>query len=150
MVVTAQTLEQDFVDAHNAARAAVGIVEPVSWNSTVAAWAANYAEERRGDCALTHSPAGRPYGENLLVGHGTDSVEVAMKFWVAEKQYYDHGSNTCSAPSGDPLACGHYTQIVWRKSTDIGCARVVCANGSGVFIICSYSPAGNIPGESPY
>ena len=46
--------------------------------------------------------------------------------------------------------CGHYTQVVWRDSTAIGCARVDCNNGGGVFITCNYNPPGNYVGRSPY
>uniref|UniRef100_A0ACD5ZND3 Uncharacterized protein n=1 Tax=Avena sativa TaxID=4498 RepID=A0ACD5ZND3_AVESA len=148
MVVTAQNTPQDFVDAHNAARADVG-VGPVSWDDTVAAWAEAYAEIRRVDYELVHSPEGRPYGENLFGGSGADwTATDAVNLWVSEKQYYDHDSNTCSAPAGE--SCGHYTQVVWRDSTAIGCARVVCDGGDGVGIICSYNPPGNWEGQSPY
>ncbi|CAM0958554.1 unnamed protein product [Alopecurus aequalis] len=137
----------DYLDPHNAARADVG-VGPVSWDETVAAYAQAYAEQRRGDCQLIHTPAGRPYGENIYGGAGggaTWTAADAVQSWVSEKQYYDHGSNTCA--SGE--VCGHYTQVVWRDSTAIGCARVVCDSG-GVFIICSYNPPGNYEGQSPY
>ncbi|KAF7068229.1 hypothetical protein CFC21_074005 [Triticum aestivum] len=148
MAVTAQNSEQDFVDAHNAARADVGLGE-VTWDATVAAFAQDYADQRRGDCQLIHTPHGRPYGENLYGGGGTEwTATDAVNSWVSEKQYYDHDSNTCSAPEGE--SCGHYTQVVWRDSTAIGCARVVCDSGDGVFIICSYNPPGNFPGVSPY
>ncbi|XP_062189796.1 pathogenesis-related protein 1-like [Phragmites australis] len=143
----AQNSPQDYVDLHNAARADVG-VGLVSWDDNVAAYAQSYASQRQGDCALVHSSGG-PYGENLFGGPaGADwSASDAVDLWVAEKQYYDHDSNSCSAPEGQ--SCGHYTQVVWRDSTAIGCARVVCDNG-GVFIICSYDPPGNVIGQSPY
>jgi len=115
----------------------------------VALYAEAYAELRRGDCLLTTSPAGAPYGENLFGGAGTDSTaEDAVALWVSNKQYYDHDSNTCSAPA--TATCVPYTQVVWRASTAIGCARVVCDSGDRVFIICNYSPPGNLVGESPY
>uniref|UniRef100_M8BY09 Pathogenesis-related protein 1 n=1 Tax=Aegilops tauschii TaxID=37682 RepID=M8BY09_AEGTA len=146
MAVTAQNSEQDFVDAHNAARADVGLGE-VTWDATVAAFAQDYADQRRGDCQLIHTPDGRPYYGGG--GGGTEwTATDAVNSWVSEKQYYDHDSNTCSAPDGE--SCGHYTQVVWRDSTAIGCARVVCDSGDGVFIICSYNPPGNFPGVSPY
>ena len=147
-VVTAQSTPQDMVDAHNAARADVG-VGPVIWDDTVAAWAQAYAEQRRADCQLVHSPAGRPYGENLFWGGGAGWSGVdAVNLWVAEKQYYDRATNTCSAPSGE--SCGHYTQVVWSKSTAIGCAGIVCDGNAGVFVICSYNPPGNVVGQTPY
>ncbi|TVU40947.1 hypothetical protein EJB05_14433, partial [Eragrostis curvula] len=144
----AQNLAKDFVDLHNAARAAVGVGK-VSWDNDVAAYAESYAAQRQGDCTLTHS-SNSPYGENIYVGGAGKAWTAAdaMASWMEEKQYYDHGSNTCSAPKG-PEWCGHYTQVVWRNSTAIGCARVDCSNG-GVFIICSYNPRGNWKGQRPY
>ncbi|CAM0958645.1 unnamed protein product [Alopecurus aequalis] len=148
MVATAQNSPQDFLDAHNVAREPLG-VRPVTWDDTVAAWAEDYADQRRADCQLLHSPDGRPYGENLFGGGGTDwTATEAVSLWVSENQYYDHASNTCSAPADE--SCGHYTQVVWRDSTVIGCARVVCDGANGVFIICSYNPPGNWEGQSPY
>ncbi|XP_072952244.1 pathogenesis-related protein PRB1-3-like [Typha angustifolia] len=139
----AQNSPQDFVKAHNTARAAVGVGQ-VTWNTTVAAYAQNYAKQRIGDCNLVHS--GGPYGENLFEGFGAAFTAAdAVNAWVAEKQYYDYNSNTCAAGK----VCGHYTQVVWRASTNIGCARVVCNNG-GIFIICDYYPRGNIVGQRPY
>ncbi|KAK3124374.1 hypothetical protein QOZ80_7BG0585710 [Eleusine coracana subsp. coracana] len=144
-VVTAQNSQQEYLDLHNAARAAVG-VGPVTWDNTVAAWAQNYANSRRGDCALIHSPNGRPYGENLFGGGGSSwTARDAVKSWVDEKQYYNHGSNSCAQGK----VCGHYTQVVWRNTKSIGCARVICNNG-GTFIICSYNPPGNFIGQRPY
>ena len=109
MIVTGQNTAQDVVDAHNAARTLVG-VGPVSWNATVEAWAEMYVEKFRADCKPQHSKDG-PYGENIFWSSGTNWTAVeAVNSWVAEKQYYDHGSNTCSAPA--TKSCGHYTQVV--------------------------------------
>ncbi|CAL5091583.1 unnamed protein product [Urochloa decumbens] len=143
----AQNSPQDFVSLHNAARNDVG-VGPVTWDDNVAAFARSYAARRAGDCALQHS-SGSGYGENIFKGGaGKDwSASDAVGLWVKEKQWYDHASNSCSAPQGQ--SCGHYTQVVWRKSTAIGCARVVCNNG-GVFITCNYNPPGNFAGQRPY
>ncbi|MEM6522020.1 MAG: CAP domain-containing protein, partial [Cyanobacteria bacterium P01_C01_bin.70] len=37
--------------------------------------------------------------------------------WVAEKADYDYASNSCASGK----VCGHYTQIVWRETTAVGC-----------------------------
>lgn len=147
-VVTAQRTPQDIVDAHNAARAAVG-VGPVSWDATVAAWAQSWVDQFSASCQPMHSPAGRPYGENIYWGSDVNLTGVdAVNSWVSEMQYYDHATNSCSAPAGK--SCGHYTQVVWRDSTAIGCGSVLCDGGAGAIVICSYNPPGNWDGQSPY
>ncbi|KAK2998894.1 hypothetical protein RJ639_023340 [Escallonia herrerae] len=139
----AQNSQQDYLDAHNAARAEVG-VGPLTWDDAVAGYAQNYANQRIGDCALMHSQGG-PYGENLAIGSGDFTGKAAVDLWVAEKQYYDYNSNSCA--SGE--VCGHYTQVVWRNSARVGCARVQCNNGWW-FITCNYDPPGNYVGQRPY
>ena len=140
----AQNSQQDYVNAHNSARAAVG-VGPVTWDNTVAAFAENYANQRIGDCALVHSGGGGKYGENLAWSSADLSGTDAVKMWVDEKADYDYNSNTCAAGK----VCGHYTQVVWRDSVRIGCAKVRCNNG-GTFIGCNYAPPGNYVDQKPY
>jgi pathogenesis-related protein 1 len=143
----AQNSAEDFVNLHNAAREVLGVGQ-VSWDDNVAAFAQSWAEHLAGDCKLEHSGGGGMYGENLFGGFGANYTAAdAVGSWVAELRWYDHDSNSCSAPPGQ--SCGHYTQVVWRDSTTIGCARVVCNNG-GIVISCNYSPQGNIIGQSPY
>ncbi|XP_012072762.2 LOW QUALITY PROTEIN: pathogenesis-related protein 1 [Jatropha curcas] len=144
--IQSQDQQQDYLDAHNQARTAVG-VGPLSWDDTVAAYAQNYASTRRrqraGDCNLVHS--GGPYGENLAWSSAELSGTDAVKMWVDEKAYYDYDSNSCSPGQ----MCGHYTQVVWSSSVRVGCAKVRCSNG-GTFITCNYDPPGNYVGQKPY
>nr|GMD05175.1 pathogenesis-related protein 1A-like [Ipomoea batatas] len=75
----AQNSPQDYLDAHNAARAAVG-VGPMTWDASAAAYAQNYANIRSADCSLTHSGSFRfGFGENLAAGGGplTGNEELA-------------------------------------------------------------------------
>ncbi|XP_022899518.1 pathogenesis-related protein 1A-like [Olea europaea var. sylvestris] len=139
----AQNSNQDYVNAHNTPRGQVG-VGVVTWNTTLETYAQNYANQRKGDCNLVHSYG--PYGENLAKGSASSFTgTAAVNLWVAEKQYYNYGSNTCATGQ----QCGHYTQVVWRDSVRIGCARVSCNNG-WYYVICSYDPPGNWQGEWPY
>ncbi|KAI7734179.1 hypothetical protein M8C21_031907 [Ambrosia artemisiifolia] len=139
----AQNSPQDYLNAHNAARSQVGVGNMV-WNATVAGYAQRYANQRIGDCRLIHSSG--PYGENLAWGTGAFTGVSAVNLWVNERTSYNHGTNTCARGS----VCGHYTQVVWRSSNQLGCARVQCANNGGWFVICSYYPRGNYIGQSPY
>ncbi|XP_023554792.1 pathogenesis-related protein 1-like [Cucurbita pepo subsp. pepo] len=137
----AQDMSQDFVDAHNAARAQVG-VGPIQWDETVANYARQYANQRAKDCQMVHSNG--PYGENLAGSSADLSCTDAVQMWVNEKQFYDYNSNSCLGNE-----CRHYTQVVWSKSVRIGCATVRC-NSGGTFITCNYDPPGNYEGQWPY
>ncbi|XP_047974706.1 pathogenesis-related leaf protein 6-like [Salvia hispanica] len=141
-----QNSTRDFLEGHNLARAVVG-VPPLEWNATVADYALRYAKKRSDDCNLELSMG--PYGENLFKGHGLGLFSVtaatAVNHWVSEKPYYDYASNSCIAGK----SCLHYTQVVWRGSTQLGCALQQCRNG-WMFVVCSYDPPGNWVGERPY
>jgi pathogenesis-related protein 1 len=55
---------------------------------------------------------------------------------------------TC--PSSCNGVCGHYTQIVWRTSINLGCALQDCPGLTyGNTIVCDYGPGGN-GGGAPY
>lgn len=139
----AQDSPQDFLNAHNSARAAVGVGQ-MTWDNKVASYAQQYAKSHIGDCSLVHS--GGPYGENLAWSSGDLSGTDAVRMWVNEKANYNYGSNTCASGK----VCGHYTQVVWRKSVRLGCAKVRCNNNKGTFIGCNYDPPGNYIGQKPY
>ncbi|KAL7250137.1 hypothetical protein ACSBR1_012189 [Camellia fascicularis] len=140
----AQNSPLDFLAAHNAVRAQIGI-KPLAWNNTVAAYTENYAKLRSADCNLQHSNG--PYGENIAEGSGEFTAVDAVKMWADEKPKYDHNSNSCVG--GDTAGCLHYTQIVWRNTAQIGCARVQCRN-EWWFVTCNYYPPGNYMGQRPY
>ena len=138
----AQDTPQDYLNAHNAARRQVG-VGPMVWDNNVADFARRYASTLAGSCRLVHS--GGRYGENLAGSSGDLSGTGAVKLWVDEKVFYDYNSNTCQSGR----VCGHYTQVVWRNSVRLGCAKVRCNNGSTI-ISCNYDPPGNWRGQKPY
>ncbi|KAE9595038.1 hypothetical protein Lal_00041250 [Lupinus albus] len=142
-VVYAQDSQADYLNAHNAARSEVNVANLV-WDDTVAAFAQSYADQRKGDCNLVHSGGGGIYGENIAMSTGDLTGNDAVKLWVDEKPNYDYNSNSCVGGE-----CLHYTQVVWRNTQSIGCAKVRCDNG-GTFITCNYNPPGNYVGERPY
>ena len=48
-------------------------------------------------------------------------------------------------PGWNPNA-GHFTQVVWKGSTQVGCGAADCSGHSGVlpaYVVCRYAPAGN-------
>ncbi|WOL19723.1 hypothetical protein Cni_G28525 [Canna indica] len=136
-----------FLYAHNLVRAA-HLELPLAWDPTLESYAGWWASQRRADCRLEHSfPEGRfDLGENIFWGSGSGWGPLdAVQDWAGEERDYSYAANTC-APG---RVCGHYTQIVWKDTRRVGCARVVCDDGD-VFMTCNYYPPGNYVGERPY
>lgn len=132
--------------AHNAARCGVDTpnpLPPLAWSSTVAQTAQAYADVLASQgCNLNHSSG--PYGENLAAGSGNLSAQTVVDLWMSEAPCYPPGGslNECSC------TCGHYTQIVWRDSTELGCGVANCQ--SGQVWVCNYNPPGNFIGQPAY
>lgn len=150
------------LEAHNLVRSRADPVpqpalEPLVWSDRVAADAGDWARR----CIQDHDPSvgDRGQGENWrswsLAGDLTATQVVLESGWALEADDYDYESNTC-AGADNPFACGHYTQIVWRDTTEVGCAFQECPNGlrnwrDGHEIwFCRYEAAGNIVGQWPY
>ncbi|XP_009605694.1 pathogenesis-related leaf protein 4-like [Nicotiana tabacum] len=140
----AQNTPKDIVIVHNKARAEVGVpLPPLKWNNTLASYAHDYATTKLAECKLVHSDG--PYGENLAMGYGEFSAVDAVNLWVGEKPNYEYATNSCNSGM-----CGHYTQVIWRNTLQVGCARLKCQNGEAWFVSCNYYPPGNYIGERPY
>ncbi|KFK29088.1 hypothetical protein AALP_AA7G087300 [Arabis alpina] len=136
-----------FLFRHNLVRA-TRFEPPLIWDRRLQNHAQWWAGQRRADCALRHSVGDGRFslGENIYWGYGANySPADAVVAWASEKRFYNYRSNTCD--SGQ--MCGHYTQIVWKNTRRVGCARVVCNNG-GIFMTCNYDPPGNYIGQRPY
>jgi pathogenesis-related protein 1 len=144
------------VALHNKYRAEVG-VPPIKWSETVqkssGGWALHLAKNE--GLRMVHAESGNPYGESLSGGPGvwgTDkdawtALEAAVASFGQEKNGY----------KGRPLRSdsnfykyGHYTQMVWNTTREIGCAVAKRKDIRGYVVVCRYSPAGNTIGEKPY
>jgi hypothetical protein len=124
------------LDAHNAYRAK-HCAPALTWSADLAAAAQQWAD----GCKFTHSGV---VGESLAWGTNL-SGQGAVDMWYGEIGKYNFAAPVWST------AVGHFTQIVWKNSTQIGCARAkqLCSGMS--FWVCRYQPPGNwnvdVPGE---
>ena len=133
--------------AHNLERAGLG-VPPLRWNPDLAAAAAAYGPQLASMATVEHSPrASRPgQRENLWRGaRGRYSPEQMVGSWIEEKAWFRPGAFPNVSSTGNWLDVSHYTQMIWRSTTDVGCA--VYPSGRWDFLICRYSPPGNVDGR---
>jgi len=148
------TNSQEFVDAclavHNQYREEVG-AGPLTWNSDLASGSAGWSVtlSAAGSAGtLTHSHG--PYGENLscasLNGH---NLKALIDLWENEKKYYKAKSAFPDvSTTGNWKDVGHYTQLVWKDTTQVGCG--IAVNDGWAYLTCRYLVQGNIHGEVPY
>ncbi|GFF35216.1 cell wall protein PRY3 [Aspergillus udagawae] len=121
----------------------------LSWNETLTTYAKHWAE----GCKWKHS--GGPYGENIAFGYSDPTAAVSA--WGDEGQKYNY-----KLPTGFSEETGHFTQLVWRATREVGCAAFNCGYSDGTdakdkegrytraqgwYVVCEYSPAGNVVGD---
>jgi pathogenesis-related protein 1 len=137
---------------HNRWRAEVGSPS-LRWSAKLAGIAQGWSDHLKNDsCGMYHS--GNGYGENIYQataimwsdGRRDFSPKTAKDVvgaWGSEIKDYNYADNSCSG------VCGHYTQLVWKDTKEVGCAMSVCGDNGQIWV-CSYSPPGNVVGQRPY
>lgn len=113
-------------DEHNATA--------LTWNDTLSDFADDYLSDS--NCKFAHS--GGPYGENLAEGY--HNATASVEGWGNEREQYNFGD------PGFGEKTGHFTQLVWKNTTDVGCAAKLCGT-KGWYLVCEYWPRGNVEGE---
>ncbi|UPQ98221.1 putative cysteine-rich secretory protein [Chloropicon primus] len=128
------------LDLHNELRSLHG-APALEWSDAVAASAQEWADKLAAEgCDLVHD-MDSGYGENLAKGH--ESLDLAIQDWYDEVRWYNHRRARFSERTG------HYTQLVWMNSENVGCAQATCHDdrfGRKIFV-CRYDPPGNFHGH---
>jgi uncharacterized protein YkwD len=133
MAATQEESDQ-WLAVHNRYRKLHG-VPPVVWSEHVAASAQAHAET----CPSGHSGSG--YGENLAWASYDMGISGVVAKWYDEESSYEYEN------PGFISGTGHFTQIIWKGTREIGCAYVAeCGSGHSLRAntwVCQYDPPGN-------
>ena len=153
--------------SHNTVRAKFNQVS-LTWSNSLAGYAqqwVNHLAQTR-NCAMVHRPNYddefeserflQANGENLfwaspeVFENGLEKLQhftptEVVKAWAVEEDHYDYQSNSCEPGE----QCGHFTQMIWHESRQVGCAKAICPDKSQIWA-CNYFPRGNYIGERPY
>jgi pathogenesis-related protein 1 len=141
-----QDQAQAALDFQNSKRRDVGS-PPLEWSVQLAAYAQKWANHLANDnnCVLDHT-VNNNYGENLFGGSGrTYTALYASQDWYNEIQKY----KPVVLSEDNWYATGHYTQLVWSNTRQVGIGQANCRGGGSV-IAAEYDPPGNYMGEKPY
>ncbi|VDM17115.1 unnamed protein product [Hydatigera taeniaeformis] len=149
---------KDLLDFHNNKRATVNPSATNMLEMVYSAELEKLAIDWVAKCKFEHPnssqyPQYNGIGQNLALtgGVGRNLVSQATQWWN-EVSGYTYGSNACTVGT----VCGHYIQMVWATSEELGCAVKQCDSlmpnwPSPVFLLtCQYKPAGNYIGIRPY
>lgn len=142
----------EIVAAHNKYRTELGI-EGLRWSGLLAAHAQKWADHLAtlGGRSLMHAPASErgSEGENLWMGTaGYYSLTQMVDGWGGEKKYFVYGAFPNVSRSGNWADVGHYTQVIWKDTKEVGCGKSTA--GGYDILVCRYSPPGNYMGRKPY
>ncbi|CAK7201628.1 hypothetical protein SEUCBS139899_004337 [Sporothrix eucalyptigena] len=137
----------------------------VSWNSDLASYAATVAASCVFAHDLTPGASTGSYGQNIAVYGASGDVEsmdsstivaqAVTDMWYNGEvwQFPADGYGESNPDMSNFESWGHFSQVVWVASTEIGCASQYCAPGTiystmgSWFTVCDYRSEGNIGGE---
>jgi len=148
---------QDIVNIHNRLRAGEGAsnMEVLRWNAKLASLGQQWADRcnfAHGQPSFNAQQVGyQQLGQNLYASSDPKHRAVdGVQSWFDEKPDYYYGSGQCNPGK----VCGHYTQVVWAKTREVGCGWTFCNSIAGMrsahFLVCNYGPAGNYNNQKPF
>jgi hypothetical protein len=130
----------EWLSLHNNFRA-LHHAPPLVWDARLASGAGAWAR----NCLFQHSSPNGAYGENLYASTNVPNPVVdSVNQWYNEISSYDFGAG------GFAEATGHFTQVIWLKTTHLGCGvatNCTSIDGYSVLVVCRYTPAGNVIGD---
>uniref|UniRef100_K3WS51 SCP domain-containing protein n=1 Tax=Globisporangium ultimum (strain ATCC 200006 / CBS 805.95 / DAOM BR144) TaxID=431595 RepID=K3WS51_GLOUD len=126
--------------AHNKVRAAVG-VPALTWDASLAAKGVSWAQHMEDLNFFDHNTPGQDDSQMNNLYSGTSCLDAVAAF-ESEKSMFpaDH-----IVREENYIDYGHYSMMVWRTTTRVGCGRGATKN-----LVCYYEEPGNVVGEVAY
>lgn len=149
-VVPSETVAQRLLAAQNAERTRLKL-PPFTWSTKLADHARKWAQTLATSDMFEHAPVGADggEGENLWFGtKGDYAPEEMIGFFVDEGKQFKRGTFPDISTTGRWQDVGHYSQLVWKDTREVGCA--IASNARRDFLVCRYWPAGNVVGQPAY
>ena len=124
------------MDTHNSYRAEYGAAA-LAWSTDLEGLAQGYAAS----CQFANpGDALGAVGTNLAAGTGSFDAKAAVTLFMSDAAAYNPEDPTLS----------HFTQVVWKNTTELGCAASRCDSifdQPATYHVCVYAPTGNVIGE---
>ncbi|XP_044009949.1 venom allergen 5-like [Aphidius gifuensis] len=161
--------KQEIIQVHNDFRAKVasgkesrgngagkqpaGDIPPLTWDDSIAEVAQRWASQCNFDHDKCRNTETEQAGQNIASKSDSNGYDSSMtdlitmwydevkKFNPQDVYSYKFDVNT-----------GHYSQLVWGKTTHIGCgvAKYIKGGWYSTYLVCNYGPSGNWIGEPVY
>ncbi|XP_070690372.1 Golgi-associated plant pathogenesis-related protein 1-like [Pempheris klunzingeri] len=133
------SFQQEFLATHNAYRAKHG-TPPMKLNSEMTASAQKWADHLLETGQLQHSDE---KGENIFNTWSSATIKLTGK--EAVDSWYSEIKDYKWSQPGFGNDTGHFTQVVWKDSTQLGVG--MASDGHKAFVVGRYRPAGNMDME---
>ncbi|EFJ42219.1 hypothetical protein VOLCADRAFT_107377 [Volvox carteri f. nagariensis] len=119
------------------------------WDETLAKQAQAWAQALASGCRMQHSGA-QGVGENLYLMSTTAGVNPsalrcidAANSWYSEVSKYRFTNYPWNDNRANFGNIGHFTQVVRKSSTTLGCGAAAGGGNTCVIVVCRYRPPGN-------